>query len=132
MARGSVESPSLHPARKRAAADRASTGRMRIRWASWPLLILRLREHGCNGWFRGCEQPEVQARNHTPRLTIGRRLSTRLSTCPTEQQSRNQTTGSKTLRNLFASPGRPIDNRPQVVNLPHMRKGAGSYPATNV
>jgi hypothetical protein len=28
--------------------------------------------------------------------------------------------GSKTLRCLFAFPGRPIDNRPQVGNLPHL------------
>src|ERR1039457_458484 len=39
--------------------------------------------------------------------------------CPTKQQSHNRTGGSKTLRSLFAAPGRPIDNRPQVANLPH-------------
>jgi hypothetical protein len=31
----------------------------------------------------------------------------------------NQTPGSKTLRSLFAFPGGPMDNRPQVANLPH-------------
>jgi hypothetical protein len=36
-----------------------------------------------------------------------------------EQQSRNQTSGSETLRSWLPFPGRPINNQPQVSNLPH-------------
>jgi hypothetical protein len=52
----------------------------------------------------------------TGRLTIGRGLRN----CSAEQQSRNQTSRPEARVRHSLAPGRPIDNRPQVANLPHM------------